>query len=131
MNTSTFNLFVVTISIAVCWAGVIPVQREGETKESCQSYFNGNTDMLCWTLAAKCYCFSTDSISGVSRLDWKNADLACRNEGMVLLSVESQEDDQLINRHIKTTQELAVDYYWTSGRYSQEGKDRFDGNGPR
>lgn len=39
----------------------------------------------------------------LSRLDWNNADQECRKEDMALLSVESQEEDRLINSHIKAT----------------------------
>jgi hypothetical protein len=73
-------------------------------------------------VGGKCYCFSTDRVrlhtyyitfwllkyntnfcekTTSNRIDWIGADKFCRGVGMTLISLETEEEDQMISNHIK------------------------------
>ncbi|XP_046458837.1 uncharacterized protein LOC124205435 isoform X2 [Daphnia pulex] len=110
-----FKVFLLATAVAVCQAGIVSANSLGkvETKAACPGFLQGNTAVPCWTLNGKCYCFSK-----TKRVNWLDADKFCRVGGMTLLSLESKEEDQMINNHIKSTSELSDDYYWISGKFS-------------
>ncbi|KZS05905.1 Uncharacterized protein APZ42_030905 [Daphnia magna] len=112
MKSSSFKLTLLAIMIAACWAShLLP----NETKEYCPEFLQGNMSMPCWNLGSKCYCFSIVYF----RPDWSRADAFCRGGNMTLLSVDSEEEDQLIFKHIRQDHpELDDGSYWTSGRFS-------------
>ena len=78
---------------------------------------------------------------------WMRCDAYCREGNYTLLSIETAEEDQLITDHVLANPSLyflifphrklinnficlhlVLNYreYWTSGRYSQEGNDRWE-----
>ncbi|XP_057374084.1 gamete and mating-type specific protein A-like [Daphnia carinata] len=126
MKNNFIHLYLLSLTFVVCWARGVPTSvNESKAKVNCPSYLQNNVEVPCWTLGfnAKCYCFSA-----TKRLDWRRANEFCRGGGMVLLGLETFEEDMLISNHIKGTSSpnLLDDYYWTSGRYSQEGRNRWE-----
>ncbi|XP_046642947.1 asialoglycoprotein receptor 2-like isoform X1 [Daphnia pulicaria] len=87
----------------------------------CPPYFQGNTSVPCWYLGNKCYCFSSFRLP-----TWMRCDEYCKGGNMTLLSLETEAEDMLINSHVQANPELNFSEYWTSGRYSQEGNNRWE-----
>ncbi|KAK4015986.1 hypothetical protein OUZ56_030950 [Daphnia magna] len=126
MKNNLTQLYLLGITLVVCWGRNVPTSfSEAKAKVNCPSFLQDDPLVPCWTLGpnAKCYCFSR-----TKRLDWRRANEFCRGGGTTLLSLETYEEDMLISQHIKGTSspELLNDYYWTSGRYSQEGNKRWE-----
>lgn len=87
----------------------------------CSSYFERDAGMTCWTLEGKCYCFLRNNTAGLS---WVNADAFCKSGNMTLVSLETEEEDELIYNHVKTIPEMSNAKYWSSGKYSVD-QDHF------
>ncbi|XP_046634621.1 uncharacterized protein LOC124313856 isoform X2 [Daphnia pulicaria] len=68
----------------------------------------------CAEVGNSCYCFSK------LQRNWTAAQEFCRKNDMFLLSLETQNETELINNHIKNSG-LPKDFYWTSG--SDEAKE--------
>ncbi|XP_059350894.1 L-selectin-like [Daphnia carinata] len=115
----------------VCWSGPSQLWNKIEIKDrmvatqinggsdaipssQCQEDFlQGDPNVPCWTLALKCYCFSTRTLG----VDWNRADRFCRAGNFTLLSIETHEEDRLIHHHLVTELPVYGSTYWTSGKY--------------
>ncbi|KAI9556556.1 hypothetical protein GHT06_016346 [Daphnia sinensis] len=86
----------------------------------CSSSFESGSEMTCWTLKEKCYCF----LRNTAGLSWVNADAFCKSRNMTLVSLETKQEDELIYNHVKTIPEMSNARYWTSGKYSVD-ENRF------
>ncbi|XP_057374262.1 uncharacterized protein LOC130695154 [Daphnia carinata] len=113
--------------IIVCLASSLPIINQGEPKEYCPSYLQGDTTIPCWSLGSKCFCFSNNDV--IDKVyNWTQADEICKAANMTLLSIETEQKDLLIHSQRETHPELA-EYpytYWTSGSYSQTGYKRWE-----
>ncbi|XP_057376161.1 uncharacterized protein LOC130697069 [Daphnia carinata] len=84
--------------------------------DDCQDFLQGNTSVPCWNLEGKCYCFST-----ITTENWGETEKFCKDGGMNLLSIETQEENQLIYNHwLANPEAINKRTYWTSGRYCPE-----------
>ncbi|XP_057373762.1 C-type lectin domain family 6 member A-like [Daphnia carinata] len=117
-----FTIAVIAFFLAIVGGTPLsPSLDDSKSSEDCPPYFQGNTSVPCWFLGNKCYCFSSFRLP-----TWMRSDEFCRGGNMTLLSLETEEEDKMINSHVQSNPELNFSEFWTSGRYSQEGNNRWE-----
>ncbi|XP_046638420.1 collectin-12-like [Daphnia pulicaria] len=117
--------FFVAIAVVACWAipataQTIPTTVGPTTTRAplgvCGKYFPYYTDYSCWELGGNCYC-------GGGKGDWEYAYERCLEQNMTLLTIETQQEDKMIDDFFQLNHEdnYSVEPYWTSGKYSELG----------
>ncbi|XP_046638389.1 collectin-12-like isoform X3 [Daphnia pulicaria] len=119
--------FFVAIAVVACWAisataQTIPTTVGPTTTRPpyppgvCGKYFPYISRMTCWEWGGKCYC-------GGDRENWEGAYESCLEQNMTLLTIETPEEDKMIDDFFQLNHEYSYseDAYWTSGKYSDLG----------
>ncbi|EFX82923.1 hypothetical protein DAPPUDRAFT_315928 [Daphnia pulex] len=90
----------------------------------CGKYFPYYTSISCWEMGGKCYCASLcDNAFGCGAMvgNWEYAYERCLEQNMTLSTIETQQEDKMIDDFFQLNHEFNDRILWTSGKYSELG----------